>query len=108
MGQYIPKVSPNDIERIIVRDFPPESHDEIRLTIKQINPHEKNRVIVACLKNSKGNLERLINEFENAEGYWREIISEVEYPKIKKAWNLTKDQINDKMKEQYLKWFNKK
>jgi len=106
MTQYIPNIEPEDVERIINREFPSEDHANIKKLICQITVNEKNRVIVACLKNANKNLSKLINQLEEANGYWREIISEAEYPKIKKSRNLTEEEIHEKMKTQYLKWLN--
>ena len=108
MGQFIPNVSEEDVERILNREFPAENHAEIKKIIANIDVREKARVIIACFKNANKDYSKLINELTNAEGYWREIISAAEYPKIKKARRLTEDEINEKMKEQYLKWFNEK
>ena len=108
MGQFIPNVSEEDVERILNREFPAEQHAEIKKLIANVTVQEKSRVVIACIKNANNDYSKLVNELENANGYWREIISEAEYPKIKKARNLTDDEINEKRKEQYLLWFNKK
>jgi transposase-like protein len=44
--------------------------------IRDVEVREKPRVILACLKNANGNLEKLQAELANAAGYWREIIGE--------------------------------
>ncbi len=107
MEQFIPKVSENDAKRILKREFPVELHDEINKLIAKVTVREKLRVVVACIKNANRNYSKLLNALENADGYWREEISEAEYPKIKKARNLTNDEISEKRKNQYLLWFNK-
>ena len=108
MSAFIPKVSEADLERLIARDFPSEHHETIRDTISRLEVREKNRVVAACLKNANGNIERLNQDLADASGYWRELISEAEYPKVKKARNLSKEQIREKQREQYLAWFSKK
>jgi hypothetical protein len=106
MSQYIPQVTDEDIERLISRDFPPETHDEIWQLTASVTVHERLRVIAACLKNANGRIKLLRGELYNADGYWREAISEAEYPKIKKASRYSDAEIHEKQKQQYLKWFN--
>ncbi|HEX6412826.1 MAG TPA: hypothetical protein VFZ94_07265 [Burkholderiales bacterium] len=52
--------------------------------IRGIEVREKPRVIMACLKNANGNLEKLSGDLANASGWWREIIGEAEYPNYTK------------------------
>ena len=114
MKQYVPKVSESDVERILKRDFPNEQIEEILVMIRQVEVREKPRVILACLKIANGNLERLRGELINAEGYWREIISEAEYPNYsKKMFRINKlsadeqNKIIEKDRDQYQKWFDR-
>jgi hypothetical protein len=79
--------------------------------IGSVEVREKARVVLACLKNAKGNLEKLKAELADASGYWREIISEAEYPyytkkmfRIERLSAREKEQIIEKDKSQYLKW----
>ncbi len=112
--QYIPEVSEDDIKRVIVRDFVASAHDVIHEMIRQVVVRERERVVLACLKNSAGNLEKLKGELANAGGYWREIIGEAEYPNYTKKWfridKLSPDEkarIIEKDKNQYLTWLGK-
>lgn len=112
--QYVPDVSENDIERVIVRDFSADAHAVIYEMIRQVVVREKTRVVLACLKNSNGNLEKLKGELQNAGGYWREIIGEAEYPNYTKKWfridKLSPDEkvrIIEKDKNQYLTWLGR-
>ena len=84
MAQYVPSVSESDIERIVRRDYPSELHAVIHEMIRGIEVREKPRVIMACLKNANGNLEKLSGDLANASGWWREIIGEAEYPNYTK------------------------
>lgn len=109
--QYVPDVSENDIERVIARDFSADTHAVIYEMVRQVVVREKTRVVLACLKNSNGNLEKLKGELENAGGWWREIISEAEYPnytrKLFRVDKLPPDErkrIIEKDKNQYLTW----
>ena len=111
MAQYVPSVSESDIERIVRRDYPSDLHAVIYEVIRGIEVWEKPRVIMACLKNANGNLEKLKGELANASGWWREIISEAEYPNYtKKMFRIDrlsadeKERIIEKDKTQYLTW----
>jgi len=105
--QYTPNITTEDVERILKREFTEDLHSEIRSLINGVTVHERLRIIIACFKNANKDFTKLANELENANGYWRETISDAEYPKIKKASNLTEYEINKKMKNQYLEWLNK-
>ena len=114
MPQYTPEVTEADIERIVRRDYPPEFHDEIHEKIRAVDMVEKTRVVVACLKAGKGDMNTLRGNLANASGWWREIISEAEYPFYSKVWfhddRLSpeeKDRIMEKDKAQYLAWLHR-
>jgi hypothetical protein len=111
MAQYIPDVSDHDVERIVERDFPADAQDAIHEMIRGLEVREKTRVVLACLKNAKGSLDKLRGELANASGYWREIIGEAEYPNYtKKMFRIDKlsadeqERIIEKDKNQYLAW----
>jgi hypothetical protein len=113
MSQYAPTVDDRDVERIIRRDYPAELHAVIQQLIRPIDVREKPRVMLACLKNARGIVETLKAELTNAEGYWREIISEAEYPNYtKKMFRIDRlsdeeqARIIERDKSQYLKWLN--
>jgi len=114
VDQFVPEVSREDVERILKRDFPVEVRDELREMIEQIDVIEKNRVILACMKNAAGDVRKLKSNLGEAEGYYREIIGEAEYPnylkkmfRIDKLSEVEKAKIIDKDKIQYLNWFNR-
>jgi hypothetical protein len=111
MAQYVPDVSEDDIERIVRRDFSADAHGAIYEMIRGVEVREKTRVVLACLKNANGSLEKLKCELTNADGYWREIIREAEYPNYtKKMFRIDKlstdeqQRIIEKDKNQYLVW----
>ena len=114
MKQYVPSVSESDIERIVRRDYPSDLEAVIHEMIRSIEVREKPRVIMACLKNGNGNFEKLKGELSNASGYWREIISEAEYPNYtKKMFRIDRlsaeeqERIIEKDKAQYLAWLHR-
>jgi len=114
MGQYVPNVSDADIERIVRRDYPPELHGVIQQMMGGIEVREKPRVIMACLKNANGDFAKLKGDLANASGWWREIISDAEYPNYTRQWfrinKLSEEEqqrIIEKDKNQYLAWLRR-
>ena len=114
MTQHIPEVTEADIDRIVRRDYPPEFHDEIHERIRAVEVIDKTRVIMACLKAGKGDMNTCRGHLANASGWWREIISEAEYPNYTKVWfhderlsTEERERIIEKDKTQYLAWLNR-
>jgi len=114
VAQYHPSVSDSDIERVVQRDYPSDLHAAIYEMIRGVKVIEKPRVIMACLKNANGNFEKLEGELTNASGWWREIISEAEYPNYtKKMFRIDRlsaeeqERIIEKDKSQYLAWLHR-
>ena len=113
MAQYVPTVSESDIERIVRRDYSSDLHPAIREMIRGVDVREKARVILACLKNANGDLQKLKGELANASGWWREIISEAEYPnytkkmfRIDRLSAIEQERIIERDKNQYLTWLH--
>ena len=105
-------VTDADIERIIARDYPPDKHAEIRELIRGVECWEKPRVMLACLKNGRGDFGRLKGEILNASGWWREILSEAEYPNYtKKMFRKLSSEEEERLfaadKAQYLEWLSR-
>jgi hypothetical protein len=114
MEQFVPHVSESDVERLIQRDFALDEQVEIRGLIKQLDVREKARVVLACLKNSGGDVEKLKYNLAEASGYYREHIGEAEYPNyMKKVFHIDKlseaekSKIFEKDKHQYLAWLHR-
>jgi len=112
LAQRHAEVSDDDVERILRRDYPEADLTELRALIRHINVREKPRVVAACLKNAGGSSQRLHKELEDAPGYYREILSEAEYPTATKRWSSIdklsdseRQRIYDKDWEQYQEWF---
>ena len=114
MNQFVPDVTAADVERILQRDFPADAHEELREMIRNIECWEKDRVVVASMKNAAGDVAKLKGDLHNAAGYWREIIADAEYPlytkKMFRIDKLTEEEqakIIEKDKTQYLAWFKR-
>lgn len=85
--QQIPDVDEQDVWRVLQRDYALADLEEFREAIRRIEVREKWRIVLACLKNGAGAAGALRGELANAEGWWREIISEAEYPNASKRWS---------------------
>jgi hypothetical protein len=114
LSQPTPSVTDGDVERIVRRDYPAGAREEIRGLIAAIEVREKPRVILACLKIAGGDVERLRNQLADASGYYREIISEAEYPLATRRWfrieSLPDDEVRaiyDKDWRQYSDWLTR-
>lgn len=114
MNQFTPQVCEQDIERVLRRDIPVEHQQELREIIQSIQVIEKHRVILACIKNAGGDVEKVKCNLTEASGYYREILAEAEYPfylkkmfRIDKLTEQEKTDIIEKDKQQYLNWFNR-
>ena len=85
--QPTPSVNEHDVERVLRRDYPAVAVEEILACIETVEVREKPRVVLACLKIARGDVDRLRNELANAGGYYREILSEAEYPLATRRWS---------------------
>ena len=91
-----------------------EEQEAIRTIIRQLEVREKARVVLACLKTSNGDIQKLNNTLAEAPGYNREINGESEYPNyMEKAFHIDKlseaekSMIVERDKNQYLAWLNR-
>ena len=114
MPQYHPDVTDADVERIVKRDYPPALHAAIFEMIRGVEVREKPRVMLACLKNGKGDFEKVKGELTNASGWYRESILEAEYPNYtKKMFRIERmpaeeqESVFEADKAQYLKWLSR-
>jgi hypothetical protein len=115
VDQFTPQVGQEDVERVLQRDFPAEHWQELREMISRLQVTEKDRVILACMKNAGGDVQKLKGNMNEATGYYRELIAGAEYPFYLRKWSriekLTEEEkadIIEKDKRQYLDWLNRK
>jgi hypothetical protein len=117
MRQPIPKVSEADVRRIIQRDFPSGEENFIMEMLNEFgrdNP-AVNRVHLAILKLSGGDLDRLREVLEITRQDFRDVIAPAEYPSYSKLNHsrlseLTEDEkgeIIQKDWRQYQDWLRK-
>ena len=112
--QPTPEVSDADVERVVRRDYAPAHVDTVLALVAEVEVREQPRVVLACLKIAAGNLDRLRGELANASGWYREQISEAEYPLASKRWSriysLPEDEVRaifDKDWKQYSAWLSR-
>ena len=92
---------------------PAELHVAIHQMFRGVEVREKPGVILACLKNANGTLEKLQADLANAAGYWREIIGDAEYPNYTRMFRIDrlsaeeKGRIIEQDKSQYLQWLHR-
>ena len=111
MEQPVPKVFPQDIERIVDRDFPPTLRSKVRELIQNSERAEMTRSILACLKNADGNLPELERQLKETEIDWRDVIASAEYPqymsRVSRLDELSRTETEEIYKQdlaQYLEW----
>lgn len=114
LHQPTPIVDMSDVDRIVRRDYPPELTSAILERIESVEVREKPRIVLACLKVAGGSWERLQGELENASGYYREILSDAEYPmatkrlfRMSKLSDSERAAIYEKDWQQYVKWLGR-
>jgi len=111
MEPFTPDVTEADVERVLQRDFPAEHLPELRELIRKTEVREKDRVVLACMKNAGGGALKLKANLNDTSGWYRELLGEAEYPfymkKIFRIDRLSEDEkakIIEKDKNQYLTW----
>ena len=114
MPQHVAVVSSLDIDRILLRDYSGPRLLELREAICATDVVEKDRVVAACMKIANGSAERLLKELRDAPGYYREILSEAEYPKASRKWSTIQkladaqqQHVYDQDRQQYELWFHR-
>ena len=112
--QPTPSVTDDDVLRVVRRDYAATEVDEILRLVATVQVVEKPRVVLACLKIANGDPARLRGELANAEGYYREILSEAEYPLATRRWSriasLSDDEVRaiyEKDWRQYSEWLTR-
>ena len=104
-----------DVERVVRREYPPEVVVEIFRQVALVEVREKPRVVLACLKVAKGDHCRLQRKLEDAPGYYRELISDAEYPRATKGWSRMRElseqeraSLYERDWNQYVAWLGRK
>jgi hypothetical protein len=84
MNQPIPKVTENDVIRIVQRDFPTKQFDAVMSILNEYGTEDwqrgVNRVRLAVLKLASGDLLALRREIDVARSDYRDVLAYAEYP----------------------------
>lgn len=115
MDQPIAKISFQEIERVIDRDYSQYKSDDVLAVLNQYSSDSGKlnfRVWAGVLKLSDGNLSNLRKNIEIANFDYRDILAEAEYPNYSEQVGFdedafTKEEINTIIKEdwnQYQNW----
>ncbi|MCP3932688.1 MAG: hypothetical protein GY705_26760 [Bacteroidetes bacterium] len=119
MDQPVPNISKNDIERIVLREYPAVGKDIIFNTLRKYSSDSKEgtyRVWASVLKISDGNIKMLKENIETALCDYRDVISVAEYPEYSKKVGFDTDNFDKlQLKKiieadslQYQEWINGK
>ena len=88
-SQPTPKVTADDASRIIRRDFPAESFAAVAAILSEYGSEkwqrEQDRVLLAALKMSDGDLDMLRTQVRAAKLDYRDVLSAAEYPEYTKT-----------------------
>jgi hypothetical protein len=87
--QPIPKVTSNDVERVVRRDYSEAQFDSVMAVLKVYEEsssgrRERPRVQLAALKLADGNLEALRAHINAAVQDFRDVVGPAEYPEYSK------------------------
>jgi hypothetical protein len=109
--QPVPKVSRDDVLRIIARDYPPEHHADILRDLDLLENPEIPRVQLAVLKLVNGRLAELQNHIGMAHTDYRDVLMWAEYPAdAKVGWSEAPGAHQDAYRadrEQYQTWLRR-
>lgn len=122
MNDYIPKVDRDDVLRIIRREFQQNNVDQILRILDNYGSKEwqrrggTDRVLLAILKLSNGDADRLGDLVKTACNDYRDVIAPAEYPRFWAIGLVAADKMNGEEKkrlieddwQQYQEWLNRK
>ncbi len=78
--QPVPRVSREDVERVVRRDFPPSQHAEVLRILDGYQSNEPHRVHLAVLKLADSDLRKVRQWVDEANEDFRDVIVPAEYP----------------------------
>jgi len=89
IAQPTPSATPEDVERIVRRDFSSEQFEEVMTIIGEYKQskwaREYPRVQLAALKLAQGNVEALRRAIKTATQDYRDVLAPAEYPEFTRA-----------------------
>jgi hypothetical protein len=112
MDQPVPQVSPEDVLRIVRRDFAPHEISEVSAMLDEVG--DEPRIQLAILKLASGNKKRVREVVEDAKLDFRDVLSGAEYPEYSTKMpvvtmfpNAEIRKILDEDWEQYQNWLRR-
>jgi len=109
MGEMnLPQASWDDVERVVLREFAPEQRDAVIALLKGYGGQEPNRVSLAILKLSRGNVEAVRYNVKFANEDFRARLMVAEYPRASCDWDspMTEQRIAEDWRE-YQEWLHR-
>jgi len=97
-GAHIPRITQEDVARIVARDFPESNHPTAWTELNRYTGNDTLRVRLAALKRANGNLKTLAKQIDAALEDYRDLLVAAEYPTKSNAENW----------QQYETWFERK
>ena len=116
VAQPVPVVTPNDVERVVRRDFSNGQFDAVMALLNdcRIGSGESARVQLAALKLTEGSREKLRAYLESAKLDYRDVLVAAEYPdyskmgfKVREMPSEDQRRIVDSDRAQYERWLRK-
>ena len=112
--QPVPKVSEDDIRRVIRRDFPDVDAATVQAVLDEYGTEawegECARVQLAALKLAHGDLVELRRQIAVAKLDYRDVLAPAEYPAATRSWSMSgmsdreRQRIHDIDWQQYERW----
>jgi hypothetical protein len=88
LSQPVPEVTPDDVKRIVLRDFPNAQFEEVMAIVAVYTSRWEIgtiRVQLAALKLANGHMDSLRRYIDAAKSDYRDVLVPAEYPKYWKA-----------------------
>jgi hypothetical protein len=113
--QRVPKVSSDDVLRVIRRDYPAAEVGRVRTILDRYGAEpwerERDRVQLAVLKLAAGNVDELVGQIEAAKRDYRDALAQAEYPEnlvsalpASEVPAAEREAIDERDWEQYWRW----
>jgi hypothetical protein len=115
VNQPTPKVTQEDVLRIVRRDFSESRFTEVMATLGRYENPNPYRVMLAALKLADGKIDKLRRQIDSAKIDFRDVIAAAEYPGYADNWSrINKMAPQEKQKiigqdwQQYQEWLNRR
>jgi len=118
ISQPIPQVTPDDVERVVCRDFTADEYATVTAMLNEYGPEkwhrESARVRLAALKLANGSVRRLQVSIDSAKRDYRDALAAAEYPayfnigsRVQELSIKERSRVIDEDWRQYEEWLKK-